>query len=132
MAKTFNWVENHKDFGVLFLRLFIGARLIYGVYDNVISWEKMLEFSNFLKNFGFPFPILSAVVSVFCQLIAGILILLGAYIRWVSLVMIFNFIVALVIVHRNDTIEGMTPALAILFSCILFLFQGSGRYSLKQ
>jgi putative oxidoreductase len=92
----------------------------------------MLEFSNFLKNFGFPFPILSAVVSVFCQLIAGILILLGAYIRWVSLVMIFNFIVALVIVHRNDTIEGMTPALAILFSCILFLFQGSGRYSLRQ
>jgi hypothetical protein len=34
-------------------------------------------------------------------------------------------------VHRNDTIEGMTPALAMLFSSVVFVFYGAGRFALK-
>jgi putative oxidoreductase len=131
MSNTFRWFDNHKDLGVLFLRIFVGLRLIYGVIDNIFSWEKMIEFSQFLKNFGFPLPLFSAALSVDCQLIAGMMILIGFRIRLAPIVMIINFIVALVMVHSNDTIEGMTPALAMLFCSVLFLFQGSGKYSIK-
>jgi putative oxidoreductase len=126
------WLNDNKDIGVFLLRLFIGIRLIYGVIDNIFSWERMLQFQAFLQKFNFPFPLISAVLSVYAQAIAGIMILLGFKIRVVAILMIINFLVALIMVHRNDTLEGMTPALAILFSSLLFLFQGAGNISLEK
>ena len=122
----------NKDVGILLLRLFIGVRLIYGVLDNVLHWERMIEFADFLRQFRFPFPLVSAIVSVYAQLIAGILILTGWKIRWAALVMVINFLVALIMVHRGQTLEQMTPALAILFSSLLFFFTGAGKYSLDK
>ena len=92
----------------------------------------MLEFKTFLIKFNFPFPLLSAVISVYAQAIAGIMMLLGWKIRIASILMIINFFVAFIMVHRNDTFEGMTPALAIFFSSLLFLFQGAGKISLDK
>lgn len=45
--------------------------------------------------------------------------------------MIINFLVAIFMVHWGQTFEEMTPALAIIFSSLLFLFQGPGKYSLS-
>ena len=128
----FSWFRHNKDVGVLVLRLFIGIRLIYGVVDNVLSWELMLKFRDFLQAFNFPVPLVSAIVSVYAQLLAGIMIVVGWKIRWASLVMVINFLVALFMVHQNDTFERMTPPLAILFCCVFFLFQGAGKYSLDH
>jgi putative oxidoreductase len=126
------WLTSNKDVGILLLRLFVGLRLFYGVIDNVLGWDRMIEFSEFLQAQGFPFPVISAIVSVYAQLVCSILILAGYKIRLASLVMIINFVVALIMVHRNDTIEGMTPALAMLFGCMTFLFTGSGRFSFDK
>ena len=132
MPHIFSWFDRNKDWGVFLLRLFIGLRLIYGVLDNVISWEHMVKFADFLKNFHFPFPIVSAVISVYLQLLAGVMIVLGLQIRLASILMIANFFIALLMVHRDDSVEGMTPPMAILFCCIFFLFQGAGRISLDK
>lgn len=132
MSTFLLWFKSRKDMGVLFLRLFVGVRLIYGVVDNIFSWKQMMEFAAFLENFHFPFPVTSAVVSVYVQFIAGIMIILGFKIRLAALLMIGNFLIALLMVHLNDTFEGMTPALAILFASILFLFQGAGKYALDS
>ena len=130
MIFFFAWLDRHQDAGVLCLRLFVGGRLLYGVLDNILAWEAMLTFRDFLVQFHFPLPLVSAVVSVYAQLVAGICILLGYQIRFAALLMIINFGVALVMVHRHDTFEGLTPALALLVSNILFLFQGAGTFSL--
>jgi putative oxidoreductase len=124
------WLDNHKDIGILLLRLFIGIRLVYGVADNVMSWNHMLLFRDFLATTGFPLPLLSAIVSVYAQLAGGIMIITGFWIRLGAVAMIVNFIVALLMVHRQDSFEGMTPALAMLFASVLFLFYGAGKYSL--
>lgn len=126
------WLSRNKDVGVLLLRLFIGTRLIYGVQDNIFHWSKMQEFEHFLASFNFPFPLVCAVLSVYAQAIAGVLILIGWKIRLASITMIVNFIVAIIVVHRNDSFEVMTPALAILFSCLLFLFYGAGKFSFEK
>lgn len=134
MQKIEQLLDANKQVGIFLLRVFIGGRLLYGVIDNVLSWERMLEFSNFLLANNFPFPTISAVVSVYVQLIGAIFILLGFKIRYASLLLIFNFLVALIFVHlrANDTIERMTPALAMLFGCLTFLFTGSERISLDH
>ncbi|HEX8153067.1 MAG TPA: DoxX family membrane protein, partial [Thermoanaerobaculia bacterium] len=91
----FDWFEKRKEFGMLFVRLIVGFHLVYGTQDNVVSWARMLEFRDFLAERGVPFPLLSANLSVWAQLTCGILILLGAAIRPAAIVMIVNFIAAM-------------------------------------
>lgn len=123
---------NNPGIGILVLRIFIGGRLFYGVFDNVVSWDAMLEFAHFLEQFNFPLPELSAFISVYLQFITALFILVGFKIRMASILMITNFIIAILFVHikSNDNIENMTPALAMLFGCLTLLFTGAGKISL--
>jgi putative oxidoreductase len=94
----------------------------------------MIKFSDFLEANQFPFPVLSAVASVYVQFLGALLILAGYKIRIASFILSLNFMVALIFVHfrANDTIEGMTPALAMLFGCLTFLFTGADKISLDH
>lgn len=127
------FLEANQAIGILLLRIFIGGRLLYGVIDNVVSWERMVEFSIFLEANHFPIPIISAVTSVYVQFFGAISILLGFRLRFASFLLVINFLVALIFVHFrvNDTIEGMTPALAMLFGCLTLLFTGAEKISLE-
>lgn len=129
MQSFFNWLDRNKDVGVLLLRLFIGVRLVYGVLDNVFSWEHMLKFRDFLQAFHFPLPLVAAIVSVYAQLLAGLLLIFGWKTSYAAILMLINFSVAIFMIHRKDSFEQMTPALAILFCSLLFLFQGAGKHS---
>lgn len=131
---TANRPQLYTSFGILLLRVFVGSRLLYGVLDNIISWEKMMEFSSFLDSFGFPLPLVSAVISVYLQFLAGLFILTGYKCRIFSVVMVINFAIALLFVHlpAKDTVEVMTPALAIFFICLALVFTGPGKISLKE
>jgi putative oxidoreductase len=132
MNSFFTWLDRNQSVGLFILRLFVGLRLIYGVIDNILSWDRMLEFESFLNKVGFPFPLACAVISVYAQFVAGVMIVAGWKIRYAALLMIFNFTVAWIMVDRFGTIEQMTPALAMLFCNILFLFSGSGKIALKR
>jgi hypothetical protein len=43
MLKNLNkiefWLSTKADVGLLLLRLFIGLRIVYGAFDNIISWR---------------------------------------------------------------------------------------------
>lgn len=133
MKKIDSYFDSHKGIGILILRIFIGVRLFYGVIDNVIRRSQLMEFSEFLAAFGFPFPIISAVVSVYSQLICALMILSGYQIRIASSLMVMNFLVALTFVHiaSGDSIEQMTPALTMLFGSLTLLFTGNGGWTMK-
>lgn len=124
--------ERNKDVGILLLRLFAGVRLIYGVQDNVLHWERMKEFEAFLQQFHFPFPLVSAVVSVYAQALAGILFITGWLTRWAALAMIINFIIAILMVHRGQNLEQMTAVLFMLVASLVLLFTGAGKYAIDR
>ncbi len=92
----------------------------------------MMEFSAFLKAMNFPSPTFFAVLSVYAQFISAFLILIGYKVRFASAVLAINFIVALVMVHRKDTLEGTTPALAMLFISLSLIFLGGGRLAVER
>jgi putative oxidoreductase len=127
-----NYFESRKDYGAIFLRVLIGWRLIYGTQDNVFSWERMIEFRNFLDQLGTPLPLLSAQVSVYAQFICGILYVVGLWIRPAAIVMIINFSFALIIAHIGTTFLETFDALVMLFGSVFFLFYGSGKISLDN
>jgi putative oxidoreductase len=129
---TFEWFERRKAYGMFFVRLIVGFHLLYGVVDNVMSWERMIEFRDFLGQRGVPAPLVAAHVSVYAQLLCGILFLLGWKIRYAAVVMIINFVAALVIAHRAGGYPPAALALIMLFSSIAFLVHGAGKPSIDE
>jgi putative oxidoreductase len=81
---------------------------------------------------GFPFPLVCAVVSVYAQFLAGVLFIIGWKIRYAALAMIFNFVIAWIMVDRFGSVEQMTPALSMLFCSILLLFTGAGKIAIEK
>ncbi|MFZ6010832.1 MAG: DoxX family protein [Bacteroidota bacterium] len=130
--KLARYFESKKDHGAIFIRVIVGWRLIDGTQDNVFSWQRMLEFRDFLEQHHVAFPLVAAHISVYAQFICGILYVLGAFIRPASIVMIVNFIAALLIAHVGTTFEQSFDALMMLFSSVFFLIYGAGKISVDN
>lgn len=120
----------HADLGLLLLRLATGAFLIYQTQDNVLSAARMAEFEAFLAQFGFVYPNVMAPLSVYAQFAAGIAFVIGLFTRWFGLIMAFNFIVAVWMVHWNDPVHAIWPAAVLIVLGLYFGLRGAGRYSL--
>lgn len=125
----FTFFEKYKEYGVIFIRLMIGFHLVYGIQFYVFNYAKMESFAEFLKTKNVPFPLFSAHLSVYAQFICGSLFILGAATRYAALVMIINFIAAIVIAHIGDTYQNTFPALMMLSAAIFFFVHGAGRLS---
>lgn len=121
--------SQYTDVSVLLIRLAFGFRLIYGTADNLISMERMLEFRDFLQAHGFPFPLVSAFVSVILQFLAGVSWVIGYKVRWFSLLMVFNFLVALMAVHWGDSYLNASAAIHLWVISLFLLTYGPGRWA---
>ena len=120
-----------ERFAPIALRLFLGVFLVYMSHDNVLSSARMAEFAGYLEHHGFPLPSLSAHVSVYAQFACGILVLLGLATRIAALVMVVNFLVAIIGVHTGDDSfrTWLEPCAMLAVSAALAL-GGPGPYSL--
>jgi putative oxidoreductase len=114
---------------IVFLRVFFAAILIYGTQDNVFSNAQMMEFRDFLDRQGFPLPLASAYLTVYAQFVCGILIAMGALTRPAGLLMVINFVVALVMVHVGLPFSANIAPMSMLGLAIFFAIHGSGRPS---
>lgn len=123
-------VRKHDDAARLLTRLVIGAFLIWGVWDNVVSPARMAEFQTFLSRHGFPVPHLMAPLSVYAQLAVGVAFISGLLTRWAGVICAINFVVALVMVDRLAGIRGAFPSGALILIGLLLATGGAGRYSL--
>ena len=124
-------LEQYKDFGILVVRLAFGFRLIYGTLDNIVSYAQMLHFRDFLEEHGFPFPLVSAFVSVGLQFLAGLSFITGIKIRIFSAFMILNFSIAIIMVHLGDSYLNTAPAIHLLAVSTFLLLNGGGKWSVK-
>lgn len=124
--------SRHAELGVTLFRLFLGAVLVYGTADNVFSYARMLEFRDFLAHNGFPVPLASAYLSAYAQFLCGLLILAGAWTRSAAAIMVFNFLVALGMVHVGLPLSANIAPLAMLFGSLLFVFHGGGAFSVDR
>jgi putative oxidoreductase len=123
-------LDRYHGWGVLALRLAVGARLVQGTADNVFSSARMEEFAHFLAAHGTPWPMFSAFLSAYAQFVCGCLFILGLFTRPAGLMMTINFMAALIIAHRATPFLQTWPALMMLAAGLYFLFCGPGRLSL--
>jgi putative oxidoreductase len=124
--------DRYADAALLAARVLVGAFLIWGVADNILSAERMREFERFLAGHGFPAPGLMAPLSVYAQAAVGLAFILGLGTRWAGLVCAFNFLVAVVMVDAKAGIRSAFPATALILFGLLFAALGAGRYALDR
>jgi putative oxidoreductase len=79
-----------------------------------------------------PLPLLAAHISAYAQFVCGVLYVLGLFVRPAALVMVINFVAALVIAHLDTPLDAARLALCMLFSSLFLLFNGAGALSLDN
>ncbi|HEX9933094.1 MAG TPA: DoxX family protein [Allosphingosinicella sp.] len=121
-----------SDLSLAALRILTGAFLIHGTLDNVTSAARMEEFVGFLTAHRFILPELMAPLSVWAQFVCGGLLVLGLLTRWAGLVVAFNFVVAVWMVHWPEDFRGWWPAIVLVFLGLHFAASGGGRWSLDR
>jgi putative oxidoreductase len=115
---------------LLLLRLFVGAFLVWGVWDNIISVARMAEFAGFLRLNGFLYPEVMAQLSVWAQFACGVAFVLGLGTRWAGWLCAVNFSVALVMVDAQNGIRAAFPAGVLVMIGLFLGTHGAGRLSL--
>ncbi|WP_298546434.1 DoxX family protein [uncultured Aquimarina sp.] len=124
-------LDYSKKYADVCIRIPLGFHLVYGVQDNIFSWDDMLVFRDFLESYQFPFPLIAAHISVYTQFICGVLFILGYKTKYAALMMICNFIIAIIAVHLDDPYPNKFPAIMMLFGSFYMLLQGDGYYTIK-
>jgi putative oxidoreductase len=110
----------------------VGAFLIHGVWDNIVSAERMTEFAGFVRLHGFEAPEFMAPLSVYAQFVVGVSFILGLGVRWAGLVCAFNFAVAVAMVYAKLGVRGAFPATALILFGLLLATMGAGRWSVDR
>jgi putative oxidoreductase len=129
---TLAGLEPHREIGPLFIRLAIGWHLVYGTQDNIFHPTRMAEFRGFLAQHGFAYPGFMAPLSVYAQFVCGLLFMIGFLTRPSAAVMVFNFVVALWMVHRGQPYPQNALAILMLAGSMFLLFHGPGRWSVDR
>ena len=127
-----DFFDRYREYGPVFVRLIVGSFLFWGTQDNVFSYARTVEFAEFLRAHGTPFPLAAAFLSAYAQFVCGLLYIAGALTRPAAAVMIVNFVAAVVIAHIGDTFRGMFPALVMLFTSCFLLLHGPGLLSVDE
>jgi len=126
---TLTALARFSDLAFLALRVLVGAFLMWGTWDNLVSPERMQEFVAFLTQLNCPAPALAAPLSCYAQFACGALILIGLLTRWAALVMVFNFIVAVWLVHPGADFRALFPPLVMIAIPLVLATHGPGRYA---
>ncbi|MEA3042076.1 MAG: putative oxidoreductase [Sphingomonadales bacterium] len=124
------FLGRYSDLSLAALRVLTGGFLVHGTQDNVLNAARMDEFVQFLAANRFVMPELMAPLSAWAQFVCGFLLVLGLLTRWAGLVVAFNFVVAVWMVHWPEDFRGWWPAIVLVFLGLHFACRGAGRWSL--
>lgn len=92
----------------------------------------MQVFVDFMKRFGFIYPTLLAVISIWAQFFIGVCFVLGVFTRWAGLLCVINFIVAIVMVDSLSGIRASFPSAFLIAFGLYMMTRGAGQFSLDH
>lgn len=121
---------NQPDFGLLVFRFFVGASmaLAHG-FGKLPPSEQLVQG---VAGMGFPAPLFFAWCAALSEFFGGLFIAAGLFTRWSSAFLAFTMFVAAFVAHRADTFNVKELALMYMFSFILLIFCGAGKYSIDR
>jgi putative oxidoreductase len=131
----FSSLNRYKDFGLLIIRVGLGAMFIYHGYPKLIGGpESWAGLGSSIKYVGITFlPVMWGLLAALVETVGGVLVILGLAFRPACLLIGINLIVAAA-THfgKGDGISGAAHAIedAIMFAGLFFV--GPGSYSVDK
>lgn len=107
--------------GILFIRHGLGIFNVEGIGDNEAVW---------LRDVNFPFPKFSAFLGKACELLGGILLILGLFVRIMTLPVVFTMFVICFIIGNGDILTERAYPFLLLSYYLTIFFTGPGKWSL--
>lgn len=139
MSFLSNYSEGQKNFGLLVLRIGIGAIFILHGYPKLIGgpdkWESL---GREMSNIGIDYiPVFWGFMAAFAESVGGLLLMIGIAFRPVCFLLMFTMIVAATahFEQGNTVIENIKSASHAIKCAILFLsllFIGPGNYRMQK
>ncbi|MDD6553654.1 MAG: DoxX family protein [Prevotellaceae bacterium] len=126
----------NTDFGLLLLRLTVGGLMLFHGVHKILYGVGFI--SDMLAALGLPSFI--AWFSVAAEVIASLMLILGAWTRLAAVVFVGNMAVAILMAHSSMifSVDAMTggwaielPMLYLLGAAVLF-FTGAGKYAVTK
>ena len=127
--------KNRLDIALLILRLGIGFLFILHGYPKMMGGiEKWAGLGSYgMGSLGIHFfPVFWGFMAAFSEFVGGIMVLLGLYIRYFSVLLIITMLVATCShLVGGDGIMGASHAIesAVVFTCLFIL--GPGKYTVN-
>lgn len=128
-------LNKYKDFGLLVIRVGLGAMFIYHGYPKLMGGKEMWTgLGSSTKYVGITFlPMMWGLLAALTEVVGGLLIILGLAFRPACLLLLINMIVAAA-THfgKGDGLDGAAHAIedAVVFAGLFFI--GPGRCSVDK
>lgn len=125
-----------QPWGAFFLRLVLGAAMVYHGYAKVVpshggdTFAALEHHSRLVASLGLPAWL--GIVSALTEFVGGVLILLGLFTRFTAFLITINMLVAVVMVDRHHGYAGSEYALTLMAVALMLFFYGSGACALDR
>jgi putative oxidoreductase len=131
----FSQLGNYRNTGLLVMRAGIGAMLIVHGFDKLKAGaDEWTHLGNAMGNLHIHlFPVFWGFMCAVTETVGGLFCILGLWFRLVSLLLIFNFIVAALFhLDKGDGLKTASHAIELAFVFFGFFFLGPGLYSVDR
>lgn len=120
-----------SDKGVALLRIVFGILLfIHGT--QMFYTNEMIEYGPWMNDLGFPFPVVSAYIGKAIELIGGVCLILGVFMRVACILLMLTFLSITVVMGGGKILtDAQHPFMFFLLSA-LFFFCGDSGYSVRR
>lgn len=120
-----------SEWALALLRVVLGVIFLYHGYLKLFVAGGFKGTVAFFTTLGIPFPLYSALLVSVVEFAGGVFLVLGILTRWTTLVLLFEMIVALFVVHiKNGFLVskgGYEFVLLIIAGLVVVLNKGAGK-----
>lgn len=115
------------DVGMLLFRVYAGLALAY--QHGRVKLPPSEGFLGRVEGLGFPSPELFAWLAAFAEFGGGILLALGLLTRPIAAFIAIHFVIVAFLAHAGDPFGRRELPLFFLFTGVMFMLTGAGRYA---
>jgi uncharacterized membrane protein YphA (DoxX/SURF4 family) len=115
---------------LVFIRIAFGYHLYQYAAPMVLHASERAEFVQMLAGRGVPVPAIAGVIAIGAEFLGALSLMLGFLVRPACGVLLLNFAVALLVVHRNHAYMQAFEAIQMFLVCLTLLGAGAGAWSI--
>ncbi|GAB3916578.1 DoxX family protein [Larkinella terrae] len=135
MNSIFTALNRFRPYAPFLLRLAFGYQLIDAAGHTALHpAEGIPAYGNWLKDLGFPLPLVGAALSAYTEFLGGILMIIGLWTRWAAFFLLINFVFAILFGHLaiSDNYKNTLPAINLLAMSVFLQLNGPGKPSIDE